>query len=57
MPAKVDSIINSIMRGNKNVKNKSQAIKIAKDQGLIKQKGDGLALTEKGRQADTDDGG
>jgi len=51
MPAKVDNIIASIQRGNKNVKNKSEAIAIAKDQGLIRQEGNSLKLTEKGRNA------
>ncbi len=51
MPAKVDSIIRSIQRGSKNVGSKSQAIAIAKDQGLIRQKGDKLKLTEKGRNS------
>lgn len=55
MPAKVDSIINSIKRGNKNVKKRSEAIAIAKQQGLIKQDGEKLALTEKGRNASTDE--
>jgi len=45
----VDSIINSIKRGNKNVKSRSDAIAIAKDQGLIRQEGSSLKLNEKGR--------
>ena len=52
MPAKVDQIINNIKRGNKKVKDRGSAIAIAKEQGLIKQDGDKLVLTEKGRNAD-----
>jgi len=51
MPAKVDSIIASIRNSGKEKKSQSQAIAIAKDRGLIKQDGDKLVLTEKGRNA------
>lgn len=50
MPAKVDSILDSIRR-SKGVNSRDAAIRIAKSQGLIKQKGKGLALTDKGRKA------
>lgn len=55
MPAKVDAILRSIQRGNKNVKKRSDAIAIAKSQGLIKQDGQSLKLTEKGRNASADE--
>lgn len=50
MPAKVDRILDSIRR-SKGVNSRDSAIRIAKSQGLIKQKGQGLALTDKGRKA------
>lgn len=55
MPAKLDAILRSIQKGNKNVKKRSDAIAIAKSQGLVKQDGQSLKLTEKGRNASVDE--
>lgn len=53
MPQSVDKMIQSTM-DSESVKNRSMAIRILKDKGLIKQKeGGGLALTDKGAKADT----
>jgi Mn-dependent DtxR family transcriptional regulator len=53
MPQSVDKMIESTME-SENVKNRSMAIRILKDKGLVKQAdGGGLALTDKGAKADT----
>lgn len=50
MPKQVDRILDSIRR-SKGVNSRDSAIRIAKSQGLVKQKGKHLALTDKGRKS------
>jgi coproporphyrinogen III oxidase-like Fe-S oxidoreductase len=40
-----------VMRDNDDVKSEGDAIAILKDQGMVKQDGDGLKLTDKGAKA------
>jgi superfamily II helicase len=47
----VKKLKRKMMRDNDDVKSESDAIAILKDQGMVKQDGNGLKLTDKGAKA------
>lgn len=50
MPKALDALLRRIMSGNEDI-DRGSAIAIAKERDWIKQKGDSLVLTEKGKKA------